>query len=120
MQYYFEGFRRYFNFSDRANRPEYWYFSLFSCLAVVACDLLDVLVFHRAWPLTELYDLTAFIPAFALAFRRLHDTGRTGWVLLWLLLPIIGAVILFVFLLERGEPTANAYGAPRADWRPAQ
>lgn len=119
MSWYLAAFRSYANFSARSNRPEYWYFVLFSTLASWACIILDRVLFHSFdWPLAGLYSLATVVPQLALQFRRLHDTGRTGWALLWVLLPIVGWIVLLVFLLERGGPESNPYGPPRADWHP--
>ncbi|MBE0477173.1 MAG: DUF805 domain-containing protein [Coriobacteriia bacterium] len=58
-----------------------------------------------------LYSLAIFIPALAVAVRRLHDTGRSGWWVLISLVPLVGIIVLLVFLVQQGQPGANAYGA---------
>jgi uncharacterized membrane protein YhaH (DUF805 family) len=51
----------------------------------------------------------------ALAAQRLHDTGRSAWTLLWLLLPVLGPIVVLFRLLGRGTDGTNAYGRdPRA------
>jgi uncharacterized membrane protein YhaH (DUF805 family) len=51
-----------------------------------------------------------FLPGLAVAVRRLHDTGRSGIVLLLGLVPVIGGLILLVFLILPGNPGPNRYG----------
>lgn len=60
--------------------------------------------------LTAIYELAVFIPSLAVAVRRLHDTDRRGWWLLLLLIPVIGWIILFVFLVLRGQEGDNRFG----------
>ncbi|GAL06655.1 protein of unknown function DUF805 [Photobacterium aphoticum] len=62
-----------------------------------------------------MYSLMVLLPSLAVATRRLHDTGRTGWWLLIGLIPLIGFFVLIYFFVQPTEPEANAYGdAPPA------
>ncbi|MDP3125664.1 MAG: DUF805 domain-containing protein, partial [Thiobacillus sp.] len=61
--------------------------------------------------LSGLYSLAILIPSLAVTVRRLHDTGRTGWWLLIGLIPLIGAIVLLVFMLLDSQPGDNEYGA---------
>ena len=54
--------------------------------------------------------MLSFIPYLALSVRRLHDTNRSGWNLLWGLMPGIGGIILFVFTVEKGVSGDNRFG----------
>jgi uncharacterized membrane protein YhaH (DUF805 family) len=65
-----------------------------------------------------IYGLAVLIPGLAVAVRRLHDTGRSGWWLLIGLVPLIGAIVLIVFMATDGEPGDNAYG-PNPKFAPA-
>ncbi len=60
--------------------------------------------------LSVLYSLAAFLPGFAVTCRRLHDTGRSGWWFLLVFLPIVGLIVLIVFLCLDSQPGENAYG----------
>lgn len=65
--------------------------------------------------LGSLYTLTALIPGIAVSVRRLHDTGRSGWWLLIAFIPLIGAIVLLVFMALDSEPGHNEYGqSPKA------
>jgi len=54
--------------------------------------------------------LAVLIPGLAVAIRRLHDTNRSGWWFLIVLVPLIGAIVLLVFLLQDSQPSENQYG----------
>jgi uncharacterized membrane protein YhaH (DUF805 family) len=60
--------------------------------------------------LSGIYALAVFIPAIAVACRRLHDTGRTAWWLLILVVPLIGWVVLVVFFVQDSQEEENQYG----------
>ena len=61
------------------------------------------------------YSLAVTAPTLAVMVRRLHDTSHSAWWLLFGVVPVVGQVVLFVFLLSRGEDGANRYGAdPKA------
>ena len=60
--------------------------------------------------LVSIYSLIVFLPALAVLVRRLHDTGKSGWYLLWNLLPGIGTLIVVIRLLRDGDPGMNTYG----------
>jgi len=104
-------FQKYAEFSGRARLSEYWWWVLFIWL-------LSVVVNTVAWRVTPLYAiggllwLGLLIPSLAVAVRRLHDTGRSGWFLLIVLIPLVGGIILIVFLATAGEPGPNQYGLP--------
>lgn len=107
MKWYIHVFSKYAVFSGRARRSEYWYFVLFNALITPVIYLISI-------PLLAipgiLYSLAVFIPAMAVGVRRLHDTGRSGWNLLWAFLPIIGSILLLVYLLQGSTTGDNKYG----------
>jgi len=98
-------FRKYADFSGRASRSEYWWFMLFYFLASAACSMLGQIA-------AGLFSLAMLLPMLSAASRRLHDTNRSGWWQLIALLPIIGFIVLIVFLCERSRPAETAPAAP--------
>lgn len=60
--------------------------------------------------LGTLYSFAILIPAIAVSIRRLHDTGRSGWWFLICFIPLIGTIVLFVFMVLDSEPGENQYG----------
>lgn len=105
-------FKNYFNFHGRASRSEFWWFVLFAVVTNVLCEVLDVMIGENAafGPFYILAQLIFFFPMFSLEVRRLHDTSKSGWNVLWAL-TIIGLVPLIVFWAEPGQRMANAHGA---------
>ncbi len=82
-------FSKYFVFSGRAMRSEYWWFYLFTILGSIVLSLFDGMIFgwsNAVDPLSGIFSLVVFIPTLSAAARRLHDTNRSGW---WQLLPIV-------------------------------
>jgi uncharacterized membrane protein YhaH (DUF805 family) len=111
---------RYAQFSGRARRSEYWYYYLFYVLILVGLAVVDGITgtFNAATGvglLSGVFGLAMLIPSLAVSVRRLHDTGRSGWWLLLALLPLIGAIVLLVFMLQNSAPGGNQYGANPKD-----
>jgi uncharacterized membrane protein YhaH (DUF805 family) len=93
-------FNKYVDFSGRASRSEYWWFVLFVFLGSL------VLGMFRTW-LNIIFLLATLLPQLAAATRRLHDTGRSGWWQLIGLVPIIGFIVLIVFLAQESGPASD-------------
>lgn len=108
MEYFIKAFEEFGNFNDRATRKEYWMFILFYIFIYIGLGLVDSLLGMSL--LTSIFSLVLFIPSLSFAARRLHDTGRSGWWQLLVLLPLIGAIVLLVFLVLDSEPGDNEYG----------
>ena len=96
------GFQHFFDFKGRATRAEYWWWILF----VISCFQLTSV----AGPLHNLFGIAIFIPSWTLIVRRLHDINKTGWWLLFGLVPVIGPVMLLVWTIKRGDREPNKYG----------
>jgi len=105
------GFSNYVNFSGRACRSEYWYWVLFVVLVDIAAGIIDAALWTYA--ITSLADLALFLPGLALAVRRLHDLDRTGWWVLLVFIPVIGAIILIVWACTKGTEGPNRFGPDR-------
>jgi uncharacterized membrane protein YhaH (DUF805 family) len=116
MNWYLAVLKNYAGFSGRARRKEYWMFTLFNIIfAIVAMILDNVLGIAMAeigyGPLYGLYTLAVFIPGLAVSVRRLHDVGKSGWMILIVLIPIIGAIWLIVLLVTDSNSGENQYGS---------
>ena len=107
------GFDNYVNFDGRASRPMYWWWVLFAILASIVGNILDAIIGAQIFSI--LIGLALFLPGLAVAVRRLHDTDRSGWWILIGLIPIIGFIVLIVFLVQKSDPADNQYGPPPAD-----
>ncbi|NRD21568.1 DUF805 domain-containing protein [Winogradskyella eckloniae] len=116
MEWYLKVVRdNYANFTGRARRQEYWMFVLFNILFAFA----TVLVAGALVAMTEIgafagiyfiYILGVIIPSLAVAVRRLHDIGKSGWFYLVGLIPLIGGIWLIVLFATEGDKGPNAYG----------
>ena len=106
---------KYACFSGRARREEYWMFILFDIIFGLAFNLcgslLAVATGIMAFSLIgSIFNLAVMIPGTAVLFRRLHDTGRSGWWWLIGFIPVVGWIAILVFSCLDGEPGENEYG----------
>lgn len=115
MNAFVTALKRYAKFSGRAGRPEYWYFSLIYLLASVILAVLDMIA---GWydpkvgmgVLSAIFTIGLLLPSLAVSVRRLHDTGRNGWWMLIAFVPLVGVIVLLVFMAQRSEAAPNAWG----------
>lgn len=114
-------YRNYAKFDGRAQRSEYWWFVLFTALVSLGLFLVGGLVYSVARTSTVftvvtialiIFLIVSFIPSLAVAVRRLHDTGRSGWWYLIVFIPYIGAIVLLVLLAMPSSPGYNHFGPP--------
>ena len=89
-------FSKYADFTGRATRPEYWWFVLFVVLVSVGLSLVSPM-------LSGIFSLATLLPSVAAATRRLHDTKRSGWWQLICFVPVIGLIVILVFLAQEGK-----------------
>lgn len=107
MEYFIDAFKKYAEFSGRATRTQYWMFILFFMIIYFVLALIDV--FAGTMVLAFIFNVAVFLPSIAIAARRLHDTGRTGWWQLIVLIPLIGAIVLIIFFVQ-DSVEENEYG----------
>ena len=103
-------FENYANFNGRARRKEYWMFQL--SIMVVLCSIM-FLSFILAFISETLAGIIGgllylgffglIIPAYAVAVRRMHDTGNSGW---FMFVPVYS----FILAITEGEKGTNEYG----------
>jgi uncharacterized membrane protein YhaH (DUF805 family) len=115
MNWYLQALKQYAVFKGRARRKEYWFFALFNLIVSVVLTGVDYMTGSLDMELgvgllSGLYSLAILIPSLAVTVRRLHDTDRTGWWLLIAFIPLIGAIVLLVFMLLDSKPGDNQYG----------
>jgi uncharacterized membrane protein YhaH (DUF805 family) len=104
-----DAFSKYARFTGRSSRSAYWWFYLFNILVLVAALAIDYAL-GTGGIIYALAAIALLLPNLAVAVRRLHDAGHSGWWLLIGLLPIIGAIVLLVFTLQGSEPP-NQWGS---------
>ncbi|MCR4650655.1 MAG: DUF805 domain-containing protein [Lachnospiraceae bacterium] len=103
-------FSKYADFNGRARRSEYWYFCLFNFLVNLVLSFLaqKISIFGI---ISGVFALAVLVPGLAVAFRRLHDIGKSGWNILFCLIPLVGSIILIIFFCKEGDMGDNMYGA---------
>jgi|SRR5690554_1828813 len=116
MNWYLAVLKKYAVFSGRARRKEYWFFALFNIIISFVLGFIDGFVGTFSVDagigvLGGIYTLAILLPSIAVSVRRLHDTDRSGWWLLISLVPIIGVIVLLVFMIQDSKPGENRYGA---------
>jgi uncharacterized membrane protein YhaH (DUF805 family) len=109
MNWYLIALKKYAEFDGRARRKEYWMFALFNLLITLAIAVIEAIIGTPGF-LGLIYALAVLLPAIAVSVRRLHDTDRSGWWLLIALVPIVGAIVLLVFMVQDSKPGTNLYG----------
>ena len=114
ITYWKRGFlENYANFKGRDTRPEFWWFYLANVILTYGFFILGGITGASILGLIGLlYGLAVIVPGIAAGVRRLHDTGKTGWLMLVSLIPLVGGIILIVLLAQPGTPGANEYGPP--------
>ena len=95
---------KYIDFSGRAPRSEYWWFVLFVAVVNVVMGRFgtDLIAF--------VVSMALLIPSIAVAIRRFHDIGKSGWWFLTLLIPLLNLILILIWFTRKGETGANAYG----------
>jgi uncharacterized membrane protein YhaH (DUF805 family) len=106
---------KYADSSGRAPRAEYWWFYLLSVVAYIVATILDSILGNGgalgSYGLVSILVMLALlVPSLAAGVRRLHDTDRSGWWLLIVLIPLVGAIVLLVFLVLEGTRGDNRFG----------
>ena len=99
-------FSKYADFNGRASRSEYWWFFLFIVLVGIVASIISHLV-------AGVFYLATLVPSLAAAARRMHDTDKSGWLLLIGIIPLVGLIILY-FLAQPGKEPNRFGAAPSA------
>jgi len=113
--WYLKVLRQYADFNGRARRKEYWMFVLFNMIFAIAAMILDNVLGIAIkgvgyGPVYGLYTLAVLIPGLAVSVRRLHDVGKSGWMILIALIPLIGTIWLLVLIVTDSDSGENKYG----------
>ena len=120
MQWFIYCLKNYAKFDGRAGRPEYWFYALFNTLIFFILQFLSSMLglqyamneLITVYPLASIWQVVTFVPSLAVGVRRMHDINRSGFWLLFLLLPLIGWLLIMIFALLKGNDDDNDYGSP--------
>ena len=113
MEWYLKVLKNYYKFEGRARRKEYWMFVLFNLIVSIVLGIVDTAV-GTGIPGTDsgiigtIYSLVVLLPSLAVAVRRMHDVGKSGW---FILIPIYN----FILSVSEGDTGSNEYGPDPKD-----
>lgn len=110
-------FSKYCTFTGRASRSEYWWWILFTAIIGLLFGIPSGLQsIHESSPsglpvISYIVSALLFLPSLGVLFRRLHDTGKSGWWWLIGFIPVVGTIILIVFCCQPSQAFLNQYGS---------
>lgn len=116
MEYMLMPLKRYADFSGRSRRKEYWMFLLGVVIAAVVLVIIEGMlgmagsIAGAYGPLSLLFIVAIFIPSLAVQVRRFHDQDKSGWFVLLGFIPLLGGLIVLVFMCLEGTRGPNSYG----------
>lgn len=96
------------NFQGRARRSEFWWWALFGLICNAVATVLDGAIGMQL--VSIVVALALFIPGLAVSIRRMHDTGRSGWWILIILIPLVGIILYIYWFVQRGTVGPNDWG----------
>ena len=115
MNWYLKVFRQYSDFKGRARRKEYFMFGVINAVFSIGCMLLSFGLSN--WldspafiAIYVLYMLVSLLPSLAVSVRRMHDIGKSGWMLLVGFIPLVGSIWMIILLITDSDPQNNQYG----------
>src|SRR3954453_4483969 len=111
MHWYTDVIKKYAVFNGRAARPEFWWFVLINLIIAAVINLVFSAIGGRntGQVVSDICSLAALLPSLGVGIRRLHDTNRSGWCYLLVFIPIIGWIVLIVFLAMASAPGTYRY-----------
>lgn len=115
MKWYLKVMKNYAQFTGRASRQEYWMFVLFNMIFAIVAIVLDnvmglIIAGLPYGPIYMIYAFAIILPATAVCVRRLHDIGKSGWMIFISLIPVIGSIWLLILACKEGNIGSNEYG----------
>lgn len=115
MTAYFDAMRRYAIFKGRSTRSQFWLYHLGVLGLAIVGFIIDIAISGPLGPeplVSAVIVIAHYIPSLAIIVRRLHDTDKTGWLVLLCLIPLIGIIAFIVFGCTASTPGTNRFGAP--------
>jgi uncharacterized membrane protein YhaH (DUF805 family) len=109
-------FKNYANFNGRARRSEFWFFALFNLIIYLAASVINYLIAGSSDTTSIigiiylLYSLATILPALAVSWRRLHDIGKSGAYILFILIPLVGWIFLLAWFVKDSDMGENRFG----------
>ena len=109
-------FHHYLDLNERASRREFWWYNFVVMVILIGSGLLSFILSDTPQDVMPVIYATIILvllcPSYSVLVRRLHDTGRSGWWGILILLPVIGWLVLFVFMVRKSQECENRFGSP--------
>jgi uncharacterized membrane protein YhaH (DUF805 family) len=105
-------YQNYADFSGRTTRAGYWWPALFFIVVYAILWGITAAAAGLGITLIVLFWLSHIIPNLAVTVRRLHDSGKSGWFILFVFVPFVGGLILLIFMLLPSDAVGNDWGMP--------
>ncbi|MDR2222446.1 MAG: DUF805 domain-containing protein [Flavobacteriaceae bacterium] len=110
MEWYLKVLKEHYaDFNGRARRQEYWMFVLINFGISVVLSVIEALTGLPPF-LSGIYSIAVLVPGIGVSVRRLHDINKSGWMLLLALIPLVGGIILLIWMAKEGDKGSNQYG----------
>lgn len=114
MNYFIDVVKKYAVFSGRARRSEYWFFILFYTIFNLVLSYIDaiagLMIVEGLGILSTILGLGLLLPTIGVTIRRLHDSGKSGWWFLFMMIPLLGWVVGLIFMVLGSSEGENKYG----------
>ena len=101
--------QKYADFTGRARRSEYWYWVLATGIVNAILGVI-IGVIPDLGLLSGVFSLATLLPGLAVIWRRLHDIGKSGAWYFIMLVPIVGQILMLIWLCQDSDSGSNAYG----------
>lgn len=108
MEYFLKVLKSWNDFKSRSRRKEYWMFFLCNVVLGIITGVIDSILGIQA--ATLIVSLVLLVPGLAVAVRRMHDIGKSGWMLLIGLIPLVGGLIVLYWSCQPGQLEDNQWG----------
>ena len=102
----------YANFNGRSTRSDYWYVALANFIIGFVLGFIGGLLHIETITtvISAIYMLATLVPSIAIVVRRLHDINKSGWYYFMVFIPLVGIIILLVYLCTPSMDMNNPYG----------
>ena len=98
--------KKYFCFTGRTDRKTFWQYIIVYLIGSIILNIIPGV----GKILSGLWSLALLCPTLGITARRLHDVGKSGWLQLIALIPVIGGLIVLFFCFPEGNKEENQYG----------
>ena len=109
MYWFLKVVKNYVGFDGRAQRKEFWMFTLFHFIIYIVLGIIDIVIGTYSYMsniglFTGLFVLAMLLPALAVSVRRLHDIGKSAAYYFICFIPIVGFIVMIVFWARDSQP----------------